>query len=224
MLVLGLVLSLMAGLGLHLVVSETRLNLAFCDGVRAYYLAESGLVWGLAQVREALDKGSVPPAWPQPPANPFSHVYQEPHGFDLQIAVIETKGGEGRPGQAVETSGAVPGVGDAAAAQGGSAGRDGEQTGSPAARDESTAGASEAGRGAVQEAQSAATPGQAGNVGTSAAETAGAGVREYEVTLRATGWYGEGRRAVRITEARVTVKVTPGKSQWRVDYWRQAPP
>jgi len=214
----------MAGLGLHLVVSETRLNLAFCDGVRAYYLAESGLVWGLAQVREALDKGSVPPAWPQPPANPFSHVYQEPHGFDLQIGVLQTKGGQDRPDQAEETSGVVPGAGDATEDRQAPADRDGEQTDSPAARDESTAGASQAGRAAGQEAP----PTPAGSAGTSAAGAAGSaqgdGAREYEITLKSAGWYGEGRRAVRIMEARITARVTPGQYSWRVDYWRQAPP
>mgnify|MGYP000695867538 CR=1 FL=1 len=68
------------------------------------------------------------------------------------------------------------------------------------------------------------TPVVEGTVPEAAGSGQGGGAREYEITLKSAGWYGEGRRAVRIMEARVTVKVTPGKSEWRVHYWRQAPP
>lgn len=199
-LVLGLVLSLVAGLGLHLAVSEIRLNRAFCDGVRAYYLAESGLVYGLAQARARLEQGQEPPFQLEGSVdNPFP-IYDAPHGFRYTAVVEEAKARtqeEGGRGPA-EPPAQPPG-------------QEKKSTGEPGGPQEGSRPAPEA----------------AGGTGGGGGSDSKEKEKKCRLLLTAHGWYGpeDDPAATRRMEARVTVTAErDGKYHWNVEYWRQVAP
>lgn|GEM_PF-6977033 len=199
-LVLGLVFSLMAGLGLRLVLSEIRLNRAFSDGVRAYYLAESGLIYGLAQVRARLEQGQEPPLELEGSVDDPFPIYEAPHGFRYTAVVEEDKA------KTQEKGGRGPAEPPAQPP-----GQEKKSTGEPGSEQE--------GGGPAPEAAGET----AGGAGSGSKEKD----KRYRLLLTAHGWYGpeDDPAATRRMEARVTVTAErDGKYHWNVEYWRQMAP